>query len=130
MKEFEVPDTRPLVVKAKDNKKCGLELPLTLGKPMPNTKEYDECMVMYSCIKNVFTGFRTDTMFSTMPMFVGYGMLSNVSQEALIRAGVETVADEMTRKFVRWTYHTDDGKENKEDLISKMEYQTNKYNIK
>ena len=130
MKEFEVPDTRPLVVKAKDNKKCGLELPLTLGKPMPNTKEYDECMAMDSCIKNVFTGFRTDTMFSTMPMFVGYGMLSNVSQEALIRAGVETVADEMTRKFVRWTYHTDDGKENKEDLISKMDEQTKKYKLK
>lgn len=130
MKEFEVPDTRPLVVKAKENKKTGLELPLTLGKPMPNSKEYEECMAMDSCIKNVFTGFRTDTMFSTMPMFVGYGMLSNVSQEALIRAGVETVADEMTRKFIRWTYHTDDGKENKEDLISKMDEQTKKYKLK
>ena len=131
MKEFDVVDSRPLVIKAKENKGlASVELPVTLGKPHKNSKEYKDVMAMDSCIKNVFSGFRTDTLFSTMPMFVGYGMLSNISQEALIRAGVETVADEMTRKFIRWTYHTDDGKENKEDELADMDEQTIRYKLK
>lgn len=129
MKEFDIADSRPLVVKAKENK-VGLEIPVTLGKPKLKSKEYKECLAMDSCIKNVFSGFRTDTLFSTMPMFVGYGMLSNISQEALIRAGVETVADEMTRKFIEWTYHTDDGNDDKEKELADLDEQTIRFKLK
>lgn len=35
-----------------------------------------------------------------VPQFLGYAFLSNLTQNGLIRAGVETVADDMTRRWV------------------------------
>lgn len=37
---------------------------------------------------------------ATFPQFVGYGVLSNLSQDGLIRSGVGMRADEMTRKWI------------------------------
>ena len=37
-------------------------------------------------------------MFDAAPQFVGYGILSQLTQDGLIRAGVEMRADEMTRR--------------------------------
>jgi len=107
-----------------------LKPPVTLGKPKKGNKEYKKCMAMDSCIRNVLSGFKNDLMYTTTPMFVGYSMLSNISQEALIRAGVETVASEMTRKFMQWTYDDDYGEEDKEKAIADLEYQAKKYRIK
>ena len=36
--------------------------------------------------------------------FLGYGVLSNLTQDGLIRSGVEMRADEMTRKWIELTY--------------------------
>lgn len=36
--------------------------------------------------------------------FIGYGVLSNLTQDGLIRSGVEMRADEMTRKWIELTY--------------------------
>lgn len=107
--------------------------PTSLGKPKDKrTKEYKEVMAMDSCCRNVLSGFKNVFDFSSMPMFVGYPLLSNLSQEALIRAGVETIADSMTRKFIEWTYDDDDNKDDTEKtkLIAEMETQSAKYKLK
>ena len=69
-------------------------IPKTLGKPDKNKK----VMAMDSCIQRIWKDFNCNNL--DFPMFMGYALLSNVAQEPLIRAGVETIADDMTRKFI------------------------------
>lgn len=136
MKEFAVSDKRTLLIRMSEYKnnrniKDPFAPPVTLGKPVDKrTSEYKEVMTMDACIKNVLSGFKNEATFVAAPSFVGYAMLSNVAQEALIRAGVETVADEMTRKFIQWTYDDDDGKKDKEKELAFMEDQSAKYKLK
>lgn len=128
-----IQDSRSLLVKAAEfkNTKTGYEPPETLGKPKANTKEGKKVMAQDKAICNVLSGFQDELSYLAMPKFVGYPMLSNISQEALIRAGVETIADEMTRKLVEWTYDDDDGEDDgkKDKLITDMETQCAKYKI-
>lgn len=42
--------------------------------------------------------------YQSLPQFLGYGVLSNLMQDGLIRSGVEMRADEMTRKWIEITY--------------------------
>lgn len=136
MKEFKVDDKRTLIVRMAEYKNSHnvtnpFDPPKTLGMPTgKRSKEYKKVMAMDRCIKNVLSGFNTDAAFMAAPAFVGYAMLSNVSQEALIRAGVETVADEMTRKFIQWTYDDDDGETDKEKELADLEEQAAKYKLK
>ena len=107
--------------------------PQTLGMPTDKrTKAYKEVLAMDTCLKGVLSGYKSFFEFNTTPMFAGYALLSNIAQEALIRAGVETIADEMTRKLVTWTYDDDDDKDDKKktDLISKMDTECAKYKVK
>ena len=129
-----IPDARALLVKAAEfkNTKTDYLPPVTLGKPKGNTKNATDCMAMDSAITNVLSGFKDELAYMAMPKFIGYAMLSNISQEALIRAGVETIADEMTRKCVEFTYDDDDGNKSdkKEKLIMDMQEQAAKYRLK
>lgn len=43
-------------------------------------------------------------LFDVTTQFIGYGVLSRLTQDGLIRAGVEMRADEMTRKWIELTY--------------------------
>lgn len=137
IKEVNVPDARPLIMrlceyKNTKNVKNAFMPPKTLGMPAEKSSHYKDCMAMDRCIRNVLSGFKNDIAFTAAPMFVGYAMLSNVSQEALIRAGVETVADEATRKLVQWTYDEDDGSKDtdKEKILAELETQAVKYKLK
>lgn len=49
--------------------------------------------------------------------FLGYSFLEQIAQNALISAGVETLADEMTRRFIE-LLHTSKGVENSENEVS------------
>lgn len=135
VRDFSAPDTRPLLVKAADyrnSREDNYMPPITLGRPKAKSKEARRVMAMDACVKNVLSGIQDELSYMAMPKFLGYAMLSNISQEALIRAGVETIADEMTRKFVEFTYDDDDGNdaEKKEKLIADMESQAAKYKLK
>lgn len=135
VRDFSAPDTRPLLVKAADyrnSREDSYMPPITLGRPKASSKEAKRVMAMDASIKNVLSGIQDELSYMAMPKFLGYAMLSNISQEALIRAGVETIADEMTRKFVEFTYDDDDGNEaeKKEKLITDMESQAAKYKLK
>lgn len=132
IREIDIPDTRPFIVRAADYRPSNdFNPPNTLGKPKgKDNPEAKRVMAMDSCIKNVLSGFKNELYSCGTPMFAGYGMLSSISQEALIRAGVETIADEMTRKFVKFRYDVDDGKNDHEKEISDLEEQAAKYKLK
>lgn len=135
MNGTEMADNRSMIVRlasASRNGKTGFEPPLTLGKPTSKDSGYKSCMAMDRCIKNVLSGFKNEFQYMATPMFAGYALLSNVAQEALIRAGVETISDEMTRKLVQWTYDDDDNRDDKAktDLITQMDTETAKYKLK
>lgn len=132
VREIDIPDNRPFIVRAAELKASNdFNPPNTLGKPRgKENPEAKRVMAMDTCIKNVLSGFRNELANCGTPMFVGYGLLSSISQEALIRAGVETIADEMTRKFVKFRYDVDDGHNNHEQEISDLEEEAAKYKIK
>lgn len=130
----ELPDKRPLILKLQE-KKAGqtrknlFNPPLTLGRPQKGTKGYEEVMAMDECFKNILSKSLQTGIYSVFPSFVGYGLLSNLSQEALIRAGVETIADDLTRKQIE-LYYDDDSGNDKEDLINNINSDMKKYKIK
>ena len=132
IREIDIPDNRPFIVRAASLKPSNdFNPPNTLGKPRgKDNAEAKKVMAMDTCIKNVLSGFRNELANCGTPMFVGYGLLSSISQEALIRAGVETIADEMTRKFVKFRYDVDDGREDHEQEISDLEEEAAKYKLK
>ena len=132
IREIDIPDTRPFIVRAADYRPSNdFNPPNTLGKPKgKENPEAKRVMAMDGCIKNVLSGFKSELYSCGTPMFAGYGMLSSISQEALIRAGVETIADEMTRKFVKFRYDVDDGRKDHEKEISDLEEQASKYKLK
>lgn len=66
----------------------------------------DVRLAMDSCLPNsVRTMLEYDREGSN---FLGYPFLQSLSQNPLISAGVETVADEMTKKFVKLVYKSND----------------------
>lgn len=132
--ETTLPDSRPMIVKLaeKRNEIVAQNIfnpPVTLGIPKKGNPERKKWMAMDACIKNVLSNFKNDLTYMAYPSFVGYSMLSNASQEALIRAGVETVADEMTRKPVE-LYYDEDKDENSEKLINDLNSDMVKFKVK
>ena len=131
VREIDIPDNRPFIVRAAELKPSrDYNPPNTLGKPRGKSVEAKRVLAMDACIKNVLSGFRNELNTCGVPMFAGYGLLSSISQEALVRAGVETIADEMTRKFVKFRYDVDDGREDHEKELSELEEESEKYKIK
>ena len=135
MKEFDstLPDTRPLVLKLSEQKnaiefKNRFEPLKTLGRPT-SEKGKKEVMAMDTAFKNILSMALNGGVYSTFPTFVGYGMLSNLAQEALIRAGVETIADDMTRKPID-LYYDEESESDKEKLINDMNSDIKKFKIK
>lgn len=77
----------------------GYNLPLTLGKPQNN----ETVMAMDACINHIIDMCAPEWQALAIPRFLGYPMLSNIAQDPLIRSGIETIADDMTRKFIELT---------------------------
>ena len=132
--EESLPDTRPMILKLAEQR-AGMAAKnkfapyASLGRPRKGEKHYKEVLAQDSAFQNVLARSMGNQMqFSAFPMFLGYGMLSNLAQEALIRAGVETIADDMTRKPPE-LYYDDDG-EDKEDLINQINSDMAKFKIK
>ncbi|MCH5277750.1 MAG: DUF1073 domain-containing protein [Desulfovibrionaceae bacterium] len=96
----------------------------TLGAPddvrMAMDSQLDSCGV-YSLMQHSF-----ELGMGVTPQFMGYGALQNISQNGLIRACVETVADDMTRAWIQLTRtgaaKNDGGTENGEsdDLLADL----------
>ncbi len=64
--------------------------------------------------------------------FLGYPFLQSLSQNPLISAGVETIADEMTKKFIKLIYTGNEGKNsllNFEDKLKELESALRKFRV-
>lgn len=102
-------------------------LPITLGNPPEDvSKALDNCFApMTSLINHALRDLGTEGM----PAFPGYGMLTGLSQNSLIRAGVEMRTNEMMRKwgeFVRKGGEQTDG----DKIIEQINNDIEKFNIK
>lgn len=98
-------------------------IPTTLGKPKDNPR----VMAMDKCIEGVICKFSDEWRQLAMPKFLGYPLLSNIAQDPLIRAGIETIADDMTRKFINLTSKGDIDLSAK---ISELESDLQKFRVK
>ena len=67
---------------------------------------------------------------AAMPRFIGYPALSGLTQNGLIRAGVEMIADEMTRKWIdiNTTKSVEDGEQN--PVIADLKTDMEQFHIK
>ena len=67
-------------------------------------------------------------LLDAFPRFLGYGVLSQLTQDGLIRAGVEMRADEMIRKWIELTYTgQSDGSR---DMISEIRAELDRLNAR
>lgn len=97
-------------------------LPVTLGRP----KDNPGVLAMDACVNEIISVFRND-WFNAVPKFLGYAWLSNIAQDPLIRAGIETIADDMTRKFIELT---SEGEDDLSDKINQLEKDLKSFRIK
>lgn len=79
--------------------------PITLGMPKDKTIAMDECI---KCTDGIINHFAPEWQALAAPKFLGYALLSSIAQDPLIRAGIETIADDMTRKFIELTSQGDE----------------------
>lgn len=108
--------------------------PETLGNPPQNVRAvYDSCFnATRTLLEHSLEGLYADGLQS----FVGYGVLTGLAQNGLIRAGVEMRANEMTRKWGNIISegdgdNQDDQRDNdKQEQIKQLEHELNRYKIK
>lgn len=108
-------DTLDIDLRAKDLLARALEVynsgaveyqrPITLGMPKDKTIAMDECI---KCTDGIINHFAPEWQALAAPKFLGYALLSSIAQDPLIRAGIETIADDMTRKFIELTSKGDE----------------------
>lgn len=100
------------------------ERPQTLGMPKSRTMAMDECI---KCTDGIINVFAPEWQALTAPKFLGYAILSSLAQDPLIRAGIETIADDMTRKFIELTSQ---GDKDLSDKLKELEDDLNHFRIK
>lgn len=89
-------------------------LPKTFGNPGKDVK-----VALDSAIKPVLSLLQHSIGYlgkEAFPQFLGYGFLVGLSQDGLIRAGVEMIADEMTSKWI--TLKRSGSTDNNETIIA------------
>lgn len=108
------------------------DLPFTLGDvPEEQKVILDSCFVpVASLLEHSIRGLAAEGI----PMFVGYGVLTGLAQNGLIRAGVEMRADEMTRKWGEFTRTGDDDadavlSDNVDDKVKKLNEDAQTYKL-
>lgn len=108
-------------------------LPFTLGNvPDDVLKVQDKC---FSPVNTLLEHALNDLGSEGIPMFIGYGALTGLAQNGLIRAGVEQRANEMTRKWgelVRSGEKAESVEEadDADDILKKIESDMNTYNVR
>ena len=114
-------------------------LPHTLGNPPASVQKINDSA--FSAIKPQIESMVTDANMNHMlkslgilnftdSTFLGYGVLANLSQNSLIRAGVEMRADEMTRRWGEVTRQgNDDMVEEDETKLAEIMQEMDRFKI-
>lgn len=103
-------------------------LPQTLGAPPKAVqKALDSC---FSPTRTIIGHALEQLGEEGMPVFPGYGLLSGLAQNGLIRAGVEMRADEMTRKWGEFVSTSDEEQRNAiEDKAKRLDADIKKLHL-
>ena len=64
-------------------------------------------------------------LYDNIPSFLGYMTLAELSQDGVIKAGVDLRADEMTRRWIEFMYKGESG----DDLINSLEDSMTKFKV-
>lgn len=108
-------------------------LPATLGAPADVRKEVDTGFVAAIDHAMGASSFRSDLLSHSVELgqmptttFMGYGALQSIAQNGMIRACVQTVTDDMTKKWIEIT----GGEESDAERVAKLDdLQRNKYHL-
>ena len=114
-------------------------LPQTLGNVPKSVQEINDSA--FNAIKPQLESFVADGWKHTMKAmgilhcadasFMGYGALANLSQNSLIRAGVEMRGDEMTRKWGELSRKgNDDTDEEQQEKLDKLAQEMEKWKVR
>ena len=114
-------------------------LPQTLGNVPKSVQEINDSA--FNAIKPQLETFVADGWKHTMKAmgilhcadasFMGYGALANLSQNGLIRAGVEMRGDEMTRKWGELSRKgNDDTDEERQEKLDKLTQEMEKWKVR
>lgn len=110
-----------------------LRLPLTYGGPAGERERLDANFLGMldhaggiSTLHQDLMSHSADLGQTPVSAFLGYGALQNISQNGMIRACVQTVADDITKKWIKVTGGEEEDTERVEKL---MGLQVNKYHL-
>lgn len=102
-------------------------LPYTLGNvPKEIKTALDNC---FAPVSSMLTHALQDLSVEGLPVFPGYGILTGLAQNGLIRAGVETRADEMTRKWGKIVTAGGDDTGEKQDVIDALKKELERFKV-
>lgn len=95
--------------------------PATLGAPNEETVlAMDRAMEDRGVYTLLQHGFELG-MYGACSNFLGYGALQNIAQNGLVRACIETVADDMTRNWIELQQEGEEDSPESEDKIQRLE---------
>lgn len=102
-------------------------LPYTLGNPPKDVQQaLDRC---FAPVANMLTHALEELGVEGLPLFPGYGILTGLAQNGLIRAGVETRADEMTRKWGKIVTTGGGDTDEKQDVIDALTKELERFKV-
>lgn len=100
-------------------------LPYTLGcVPEEERLALDSC---FAPVADMLTHSLRELGAEGIPLFPGYGVLTGLAQNGLIRAGVETRADEMTRK---WGSVATEGGDDKQEKLERLGKELKRFKVR
>lgn len=121
-------DNKPQPIPTIEEVRERYAVPVTLAG-MPDTRErlnltFDE-MGGFQAIHSSLLQHLSDIGQMPMACFLGYGALQNLAQDPLIRACVQTVADDLTRKWIEIA----GGEESDKDRVTKLTRLQKRYRL-
>ena len=119
---------KPIIAPSVDELRARYSLPVTRGASKEERERLDVAFDnsgVFDQIQSSLTQHLTDMGQMPLTGFLGYGALQNLAQEPLIRACVQTVADDLTRKWIELV----GGEESDAELVAKLDRLQNRYHL-
>ena len=103
--------------------------PKTLGASEEVRLAMDEQLAVEGTYSLLQHSIELGTYNGGIGSFLGYGALQNIAQNGLIRACIETVADDMTRKWIE-VKATDSTRDDDDDKLDRIQDEFSRLNVR
>lgn len=106
--------------------------PITFGKTAEATLAMDSALEEFGLYSKLQDMFSMGLSSAVPPQFLGYPFLSGLTQNGLIRAGVETLADEMANGWIKLNRigEKEDGAFKDKDRLSALNREIKRFKVK